>query len=429
MLTREDNVLVTTTGPGTPLGAVMRRYWVPVALSHELSEPDGPPIRVKVLGEPLVAFRDTEGRVGLVQEFCAHRRASLFLGRNEESGLRCVYHGWKYDVTGRCVDMPTESPESTYKQRIKLTSYPTLELGDVVWAYMGPPDKRPPEPSFLWTQLPSSHRLITRTREECNWLQALEGGIDSIHASIMHRVLTPDTTKAGTRGFIIEALPTREDVYPTDYGLCYGSVRPLPGDQYYVRIYHYIMPFTTFFPFQIRGGNVPMAHGHMFVPMDDEHCMVFNLIARYGEEPLTEAERTRMERERGRGPGEITSELRKVRSPDNDWLIDRQAQKSEIYTGIEGINNQDHAIQESMGPIVDRTDEHLGSTDKAIIAARRVLLLEAIKTHRAGGDPPGADTSYYRAVATEHLVPNGVNWWETLQHAIYPADVAAIASR
>jgi phthalate 4,5-dioxygenase oxygenase subunit len=428
MLTREDNVLVTTTGPGTPLGAVMRRYWVPAALSHELSEPDGPPVRVKVLGEPLVAFRDTEGRVGLVQEFCAHRRASLFLGRNEESGLRCVYHGWKYDVTGRCVDMPTEPPESTYKQRISLTSYPTLEVGDVIWAYMGPPEKRPPDPEFLWTQLPSSHRLITRTREECNWLQALEGGIDSIHASIMHRVLTPDTKKAGTRGFVIESLPTREDVYPTDYGLCYGSVRPLPGDQYYVRIYHYIMPFHTFFPFQIRGGNVPMAHGHMFVPMDDEHCMVFNLIARYGEEPLTEDERARMERERGRGPGEITSELRKVRGPDNDWLIDRQAQKSEIYTGIEGINNQDHAIQESMGPIVDRTDEHLGSTDKAIIAARR-LLLEAIKTHRVGGDPPGADTSYYRAVATEHLVPNGVNWWETLQHEIYPADVAAIGSR
>src|SRR6478736_2278055 len=151
MLSPEENKLVTETGAGTPMGAVMRRYWMPAALAWELPQPDCPPIRIKLLGEKLVAFRDTEGRVGLVQEFCAHRRASLFLGRNEESGLRCVYHGWKYDVAGRCVDMPTEPPESTFKQRIQLASYPTLELGDVVWAYLGPPAKRPPEPKFLWT--------------------------------------------------------------------------------------------------------------------------------------------------------------------------------------------------------------------------------------------------------------------------------------
>jgi phenylpropionate dioxygenase-like ring-hydroxylating dioxygenase large terminal subunit len=397
----------------------MRRYWVPVALASEVAEADGPPLRVRVLGEPLVAFRDTAGRLGLVEEYCAHRCASLFLGRNEEGGLRCVYHGWKYDVAGQCVDQPTEPAVSTFKERIRLRAYPTVELGDVVWAYLGPADKQPPPPRFEWTQALPTHRHVTRTQEECNWLQALEGGIDSVHASIMHRVLRPDTTRAGTRGFIADALPFREDVYPTDYGLCYGSVRAAPDARNYIRVYHYVLPFHTFFPYQVRGGNIQMINGHMFVPMDDEHCMVYNLIYRFGDDPLSAEERDRMEWERGRGPGEITADLRKVRRIDNDWLVDRRLQKTDTYTGIEGINNQDHAIQESMGPIVDRTREHLGSTDKAIIAARR-LVLGAIKTVQDGGDPLGLGPSYYGARAIDILLPEDADWWESLQGQIYP---------
>src|SRR5579862_8306075 len=163
MLTREENELLTRTGPGSPMGSVMRRYWVPALLSWELPEPDCPPVRLQLLGEPLVGFRDTSGRVAILDEHCAHRKASLFLGRNEEPGLRCVFHGWKYDVDGQCVDMPCEPPESRFAEKIQLKAYPTLELGGIIWAYMGPKSKLPPAPKFDWTQVPETHRQVTKT--------------------------------------------------------------------------------------------------------------------------------------------------------------------------------------------------------------------------------------------------------------------------
>src|SRR5215472_3014380 len=175
MLSREENEMVTRVGPGTPMGELMRRYWVPAALSRELPEPDCAPVRVKLLGERLVAFRDTSGRLGLVDEFCPHRRASLFLGRNEEDGLRCVYHGWKFDVAGNCLDMLNLPSDTTFKTKICLKSYPTIQNGGIVWAYMGPPEKRPALPLFEWTQLPKTHRFVQKAWEECNWLQAMEG--------------------------------------------------------------------------------------------------------------------------------------------------------------------------------------------------------------------------------------------------------------
>src|SRR2546428_9899143 len=197
MLSPEENELVTRTGAGTPMGEVMRRYWMPAALAWELPLPDCPPIRVKLLGEKLVAFRDTQGRVGLIDEFCAHRRASLFCGRNEEGGLRCVYHGWKFDVTGRCVDMMNEPEELSFKNKTRQPSYPTVEEGGIIWAYMGPPDLQPPLPKFAWTQAPPTHRHVSKVIEECNWLQALEGGIDTSHAPILHRLLVPSSNSGG----------------------------------------------------------------------------------------------------------------------------------------------------------------------------------------------------------------------------------------
>ena len=154
MLPPKENELITRVGPGTPMGNAMRRYWIPACLSWEIAEPDCPPVRVKLLGEDLVAFRDSEGRIGLVDEFCPHRRVSLYFGRNEECGLRCVYHGWKFDVEGNCVDQLNEPPENQFKQHIHLTAYPTVELGGLVWAYLGPADKMPPPPKFAWTQVP-----------------------------------------------------------------------------------------------------------------------------------------------------------------------------------------------------------------------------------------------------------------------------------
>ncbi len=246
MLSQEDNELVTRVGPEAPLGRLMRRYWLPALLTSEIAEPDCPPVRVRLLGESLVAFRDTEGRIGLLEEFCAHRRVSLFLGRNEECGLRCVYHGWKFDVDGRCVDMPTEPPETDFKSRIRLAAYPAVELGGVVWAYLGEGEP-PAPPHFEWTGLRDDQRVMTRTWQECNWLQALEGGIDSMHASALHTTLTPTTKRAGLSGLWTVPVPVRDEVEVTDYGHAYASIRPMPDNRKWVKAYHYVMPCHTFF--------------------------------------------------------------------------------------------------------------------------------------------------------------------------------------
>ena len=421
-MTREENERLTRTGPGTPMGNVIRRYWVAALLSSELPEPDCPPVRVMLLGERLVAFRDTSGRVGLLDEFCAHRRASLFLGRNEEHGLRCVFHGWKYDVEGNCLDMPSEPPETNFMHKIHVKAYPTVEIGGVVWAYLGPKDKLPALPKFEWTQAPESHRHVSKTWQECNWLQALEGGLDTAHVSFLHRALTAKTTRAGTGGYWMWSTAPKLELELTDYGYIYASIRSKGAEGNYVRTYHYVMPFHQLRPHQLvggRGARRTIIPGHMWVPMDDENCMVYNWLYSYGEEPLNEEDR--LEGGTGNGPEHVDAKanFRKRRNQGNDWLIDRHVQKLETYSGIDGINTQDHAIQESMGPIVDRTRENLGSTDRAVFAERH-LLLQAVKTVEQGGDPPGVGSSYYRIRAIEDILPEGVPWREALWTAIYP---------
>ena len=405
------------------MGEVIRRYWIPAALSSELPEVDCPPVRVRLLGEKLVAFRDTRGHVGLVDEFCAHRCASLFLGRNGECGLRCVYHGWKYDVEGNCVDMPNEPPESSFKDKIHLKAYPTVELGDVIWAYMGPREQIPALPKFEWTQVRKSHRHVSKSWQECNWLQALEGSIDTVHAVFLHRALTATTTRAGTRGYVAAAVP-KEQVDLTDYGLTIWSNSSRGDGMIFVRAFQYVMPFHSLFPFELQRsgeGKRPLINGHIFVPMGDEDTMVYNLhYAVDSEPPMDKDWKEWIERRRGRGPGEQTPGFRKVRCRDNDWLIDRQVQSTETYTGIEGINIQDHAVQESMGPIVDRSQERLGSNDRAVVAAR-LLLLRALKTVSGGDDPPGLAPTYYGVRAIEKVLSEDVEWRSALRHQIYGA--------
>src|SRR5215475_12005655 len=187
MLAGEQNELLTRTGATTPTGNLLRRYWIPILLIEELPANDCPPVRVKLLSERLLAWRDTRGRYALHDEFCAHRGVSLWFGRNEENGLRCAYHGWKYDHTGQCVDVPSEPQDSGFCNKIKLKSYPCVELGDVIWVYMGPPELKPPLPGFEWARVPHSHRFVSKRTQECNYLQAMEGGIDSAHVSFLHR--------------------------------------------------------------------------------------------------------------------------------------------------------------------------------------------------------------------------------------------------
>lgn len=418
MLAREENERITRVSPGTPMGNTMRRYWIPALLAWELPEPDCPPVRVKLLGEDLVAFRDTQSRIGLLEEYCPHRRVSLFFGRNEQCGLRCVYHGWKFDVAGRCVDMMNEPEELNFNNKIRTTAYPTVEVGGIIWAYMGPPELQPPLPKFAWTQVPETHRHVTKVSQECNWLQALEGGIDTSHAQILHRAFSatigPDGS--GPRG----GAPTVE-VDVTSYGYRYAGIYPRPGEDAFIRTYHFIMPFHQIRPSTTDRGN-PSVAGHIWVPMDDVNTMVYNWEYSITDEPLDEEDR--LERRLGNGPLEVDqTTFRSKRNRGNNYLLDRQMQKTQNFTGIEGINTQDRAVQESMGPIVDRSKEHLGPADKAIIQARR-LLLQAIQTVQEGGTPRGTEPTYYTAWAPEGVLPHHADWCE-----LFTPEAAAVESR
>ncbi len=413
MLTPQDNERLVRVGIGTPTGNLMRRYWQPALLSSELPEPDCPQVRVRLLGENLLAFRDTSGKVGLVEAYCPHRRAPLFFARNEEHGIRCAYHGWKFDVTGKCVDMPSEPPGTRLRDKVTLKAYPTFEGSGVVWAYLGPPEEQPAPPDFEWMRAPATHRFISKTYEHCNYLQALEGGLDTAHSSFAHNNNIRDKNELRNR----DTAP-QIDVERTDYGYFYVSTRNLGDDRLYVRIYHYVMPNQ-----QMRGAvtaidgtrpKVPKLDGHIWVPIDDENCFVYNWVCSYDEDaPLTPEFIEHWEGFAGRGEDDhIPGTFRLKRNETNDYMVDRQLQKTRTYTGITGLNTQDFALQEGMGPIVDRSREFLGTSDKAIIQLRR-LLLEATKVVEKGERPRGTDPQSYRSIRPhDNILRTGEDWRE-----------------
>src|SRR5689334_19229705 len=335
MLTPEENVRLTRVGPGTPMGALMRRYWQPACLSSELPEPDGAPLRARLLGEDLIAFRDTNGSVGLVDAYCPHRRAPLFFGRNEECGLRCVYHGWKFDRAGNCVDMPSEPAGATLQAKVKLLAYPCVEKGGVVWTYMGPKEQQPPEPDYEWTRAPATHRFVSKTFENCNFLQALEGGLDTSHSSFAHNNFKSDKSEPRQR----DRSP-KIDVERTDYGYYYVSTRNLAEEGNYVRVYQYMLPAQ-----QLRANTVgwfggknerPRIDGHIWMPIDDERTWVYNFMCAYDETvPFDEDWIEKRESGMGRGSNDlIPGTFRLKRNQTNDYLLDRQMQKNQNYTGI-----------------------------------------------------------------------------------------------
>ena len=407
MLSREENELLTRTGRGTAMGDLMRRYWIPALLSPQLAQPDCTPVRVKLLGEDLVAFRDSTGRIGLLEEHCAHRGASLFFGRNEECGLRCVYHGWKYDVDGRCVDMPSEPPESNFKHKIKLTAYPCRERGGVIWTYLGPSELQPGLPDMDWALVPECNRFISRRRQECNWLQAMEGGIDSIHVPFLHRGAAKTT-------FDPHMFPKTE-VAPTDYGFMIAH-RHDEGDLTQWNVKHWLMPFYKLVS-QIKAGD-PVG-GHAWVPIDDENCLTYSF-EWHPDRPFTEKEL-----ESCRSWGWIHAENqpgsdRTVLNRTNEYLIDRELQRSgKSYTGIKGIGMQDTAIQESMGPIQDRTREHLGTGDIAIITVRNHLL-QVLRDHKKEATPPSLDPVIYRVRSQRFTSASGLSLREAVDTMASP---------
>jgi phthalate 4,5-dioxygenase oxygenase subunit len=409
MTTKEHNDKLTQVGPGTAMGELFRRYWIPALISTELPEPDCPPLRVKLLSERLIAFRDSEGKVGLMDEFCAHRGVSLWFGRNEQNGLRCPYHGWKYDVAGQCVDVPSEPAESGYAQKIKLKAYPCVERGGVIWAYMGPPELRPPLPEFEWNMVPDANRFVSKRLQESNYLQAMEGGIDSSHVSFLHSgELHTDPLHKGTKGAKYQQ-DTRPhfEVVESDGGLLIGARRNAEPGHYYWRISQWVMPWYTMIP--PYGDNA--LNGHAFVPIDDENCWVWSMSHKPAE-ALKESEVHSMENGEGMYAELIPGTFRPAQNKDNDYLIDRELQKAgRYYSGVKGIGMQDASLQESMGPIQDRSKENLVSTDNAIIMARHRLLKAATNLQK-GVEPPALDpaTHYVRSASVQ--LPAGTSFKE-----------------
>ena len=417
MLRQKDNELLTLTGPGSPMGDLFRSYWLPALLAEELPENDCPQVRVKMLSERLVAFRDSEGRYGLIDEFCAHRGVSLWFARNEESGLRCAYHGWKYDVTGQCMDVPSEPEESGFRARIKLRSYPLVPIGDILWTHMGDPENRPPLPEWEPYQVPSEQTFTSKRWQESNWLQALEGGIDSSHVSWLHSEgLKSDPLFKGAKGNEYNLADRKPffEVIDSDGGLFIAARRNAEEGRYYWRITPWVLPSFTMIP---PRGDHPV-HGHFWVPIDDENCWVYT----YDYHPtraLAEPELEAMRAGHGVHNEYEPGTYRPLQNRDNDYMMDRQAQRrGDTFSGIKGIAMQDASLQESMGPVVDREKENLVSTDNGIIMARRKLK-KAVKALRDKGEaPPGVDPAHQRVRSASVVLEPEDAWVDKSQDVL-----------
>ena len=417
MLKREQNDLVTQTGAGTAMGDLFRQYWLPALLSEELPTPDCPPVKLQLLGEKMICLRDTSGRLGAIDEFCAHRGVSLWFGRNEENGIRCPYHGWKYDVTGQCVEVPSEPAESGYCNRIKLKDYPLVERGGVIWIYMGPRDKVPPLPEWEFATVPAEHSYTSKRMQECNWLQALEGGIDSSHVSFLHSgALNRDPLFKGAKGNQYNQSDKKPvfDVVPADGGLYVGARRNAEEGLYYWRITPWIMPCFTMVP---PRGDHPL-HGHFWVPIDDQNNWAWSFDY-HPTRPLSHEERQAMVDGHGVHVRYVPGTYIPSQNKTNDYLMDRAAQKAGIsYSGIEGIAMQDASLQESMGAIQDRTRENLVGTDNGIIMMRQRLMKAAKALTEKGELPPGRAPEHQRVRSVAVVLPADQPFKEAARDAL-----------
>lgn len=380
MLSREENDLITRVGPKTPLNTMMRRYWLPALLSREIPQPDCPPVRVRLLGEDLVAFRDTQGRVGLLDEHCPHRGTSLYFGRNEECGLRCIYHGWKMDVDGKILETPAEPAASTLKDKVKHTAHPCKEAAGIIWAYLGPKDKIPLLPGYEWMNMAAENLYVTKSIQDCNWLQGLEGECDSSHLSFLHSSFTGERPRGGGDGalYAADSAPRLEGI-ETDYGVRMLSCRKIAPDAIYLRVSNIVLPCHGFIPTGGIKGNPEGYTIHSHVPIDDTHSMRYNIHFRRNR-PIEEGERQHDD--------EISPDFRKNRNLRNNYRQNREQQKRENFTGMGQIFLvHDSCATETMGPIYDRTQEHLGISDMTVIVVRK-FLLNVVRAVARGEEPP-----------------------------------------
>jgi phthalate 4,5-dioxygenase oxygenase subunit len=415
---RKDGEALTRIGPGTVMGALMRQYWLPAAMSREL-ECDGPPLRLMLLGERLIAFRDSTGRVGIMDHRCPHRCASLFLGRNEEGGLRCVYHGWKFDADGNCIDMPNVPPQHDYKDKVKARAYRTAERNGLLWVYMGAEKEAPPLPLIEAALLPEAELQIVFAQRECNWLQALEGDIDTSHFGFLHAgsVAAADVPADNLIRYTVANRAPEYHVADTDWGTMYAAYRPAEGGRTYWRFANFLFPFWT----QTPQGAFDRVNSRAWVPMDDTHTMFVSLSWKN-----LPPERAALSNSRVLPGSTLAMDFvpnttdwfgrwRLAGNAGNDWQIDREAQRrGGIYTGITGIHNQDQAVTESMGAVTAHDFEHLGPSDRMITRTRRRLLRAARALRADGTPPPGVrDPEVMAEVRSgDFLAPSGIGWRE-----------------
>jgi phthalate 4,5-dioxygenase len=425
MLSQEETQLLCRVGRGTPMGEMMRQYWMPVLYDWEL-EPDGRPLRVRVLSEDLIAWRDTDGRPGFVAENCPHRGASLFFGRNEEGGLRCVYHGWKFAVDGHCVDMPNEPPESNFKEKVRANAYAGAEFGGLVWVYMGPRQSQPPQvPQFEWGLVPADHRQHShKLIYECNYMQALEGELDTTHVYFLHSRLRPDLP--AKYGSWVEDRAARLYVLSTEGGVLYGGKRVEEDGNTYWRTTQFLFPIYGMFPGGRDDGTVPLS---IYVPIDDEHTLHMGIFW-HPAKPIDSVNRDPRTGTLPDEPGVLANGVGPMKpeqkgryfanwwpvvNRENDFMMDEDARETKSYTGIPGIRLQDSAVIWSMGSIMDRTREHLGTADAALIRVRRRMIAAAIALRDHGTVPPGVDNpEFYTVRSCLTVLPPDADWLTSL---------------
>jgi phenylpropionate dioxygenase-like ring-hydroxylating dioxygenase large terminal subunit len=411
MLNQQDNELLSKVGPGTPMGNLMRQYWIPFGISTELPEPDCAPVRIMILGEELVGFRDTDGKVGLLDNYCPHRRASLFFGRNEECGLRCVYHGWKFNLNGDCIDMPSEPAESNFKDKVKVTAYPVQERGGLMWAYMGPRGTASELPHLESNMVENTSIQIYQ--RECNWMQALEGDIDTVHTLFLHLGLAQyeDAPEGSWAWWHLQNRAPHFAAVDTEFGTLYGAFRPTEKGMNYWRFANFLMPFYAMTPPGVLGLGSKF---RAWVPMDDTHTLAIsvNETAPGGRRPPSEGNWASGQTEtHPQGTG-LFDRFRCVGDKENDYLIDRELQRTKSYAGLPSIFLEDQAVTTSMGDIVDRTKERLGTSDQMIIRTRQ-RLIKAARALLEGESPPEPDhPEWYGVRSGGVMLPVGVDWVE-----------------
>lgn len=420
MLNREDNELLCRVGPGTPMGSFMREFWFPALPSREFPESDGDIKRMRLLGENLVMFRDTKGNMGAISEACPHRGASMYFGRNECEGIRCPYHGWKFDITGKCVDMPTEPEGSNFINKVRARAYPCRDVNKMVWIYMGPRAEPPPFPNFEVNTLPYDRVSEPNVMmEEANWMQNMEGDLDSVHLDWVHKRLSKDAPPPplGTHGFYNpDPRPPKFDVHDSEYGAFYSAMRKMGDGREWHRINQFIFPFFT----MISAG--PAVNFRSFVPLDDHYAMLITQSA-HPDEPMPDGTDERMVNAFDEVGGYIErthdprSYFMTVANKRNDYWLDRNVQKDRMYNGIPFVMNlPDRAMTELMcsddgEPLYDRTQEHLGTSDVYVIAVRRQLIRAAKAFRDEGRLPPNVDNpDTGRVRMGSFLLPEGSDW-------------------